>query len=302
VWHDSKKQTTLGDGDDTSLSPRQQLGTLLLGDVTIAAGVTAMAAPFLTIVDKAVVQKSSGKHTLMQSAAESAKGMLRNPAAYLRSPTYLWMWGTYAVTYATANSLRTITEYSEQQKQSLPVSSDTALFVGTTAVNSSASLLKDRAYAKLFGSGTATAVPYTSYALWMARDLSVIGSSFILPSHVACYLERHHNMDHKRAAEVAQFATPMAAQFVASPLHYLGLDIYNNNKLNGGIVSRIQQRWMSLRFALPQVIAARMLRILPGYSITGVLNTKLRTEYREKVRTAQYLLPWPTTLQQMLPV
>jgi len=69
------------------LSSRQHLGTLLLGDAIIAAGVTAVAAPFVGIVDKAVVQKSSGTHTLIQSSIESVKGMLRNPAAYFRSPT-----------------------------------------------------------------------------------------------------------------------------------------------------------------------------------------------------------------------
>jgi len=122
------------------------------------------------------------------------------------------MFGTYALTYSAANSLRTTTEHAEQQKQTLPISSDTALFVGTTTVNSSVSLLKDRAYAKLFGNSTATAVPATSFALWMARDFTVIGSSFILPTHVAGYLERHRSMDHKRAAEVAQFETPMAVQ------------------------------------------------------------------------------------------
>jgi len=234
---------------------------------------------------------------------------MRNPTAYLRSPTYLWMWGTYAVTYAAANSLRTTTEFSDFHEYDLPISSNTALFMGTTAVNSTASLTKDRAYAKMFGSSTVTKVPAMSYTLWMARDFTVIGSSFVLPSHVADYLKHHHDMEHTRAMQVAQFATPVAAQLVASPLHYVGLDVYNNN-LSGqqqqSWKSRVHQRWGNLRAALPQVIVARMLRILPGYSITGVLNTKLRNDYREQLQQVQwgdaYYSYWPTALRQLLPV
>lgn len=291
--------------DEERTSGGAPLGAYLAGDVAVATAVTALAAPFLTVVDKAVVQKSAGSHTLFHSARESFASMLRHPAAYLRSPTYLWMWGTYAVSYAAANSLRTATEFSERQKYDMPVSSNTALFAGTTAVNSTASLIKDRAYAKLFGSSAVTHVPAISYGLWMARDFAVIGSSFVLPSHVADYLKQYHNMEPTRAMQLAQFATPVAAQLVASPLHYVGLDVYNNNlSEQRSRMSRVRQRWANLRAALPQVIVARMLRILPGYSITGVLNTKLRKDYREQlqqqVRLDNYC--WPTALQQLSPV
>jgi len=161
------------------------LGEKLLGDVLVAASVTAAVAPFLTIVDKALVQRSAGSHTIFSSAVQSIGGMLRNPVAYFRSPTYLRMWATYAATYSAANSLRTLTEHQEYTATRKGASNQTAtgtLFVGTTAVNSGASLVKDQAYARLFGIATTGAVvPRISYGLWMARDFTVIGSSFVLP-------------------------------------------------------------------------------------------------------------------------
>jgi hypothetical protein len=293
----------------SSLSPLANVGLWerLAGDVAVAATVTGAVAPFLTIVDKAIVQRAAGSHTVLQSARASVSAMLSQPAGYLRSPTFLWMWATYASTYSAANCLRTITEQREydalgrstsgssggghaqyeRQKKATPAT----LFVGTTVVNSAASLVKDRAYAQMFGAGSgaggaAPSIPRVSYFLWMARDLTVIGSSFILPSYVALHLQDKHGWNQGTATKVAQVATPMAAQLVAGPLHYVGLDCFTRPIHAGAtagtssIASAAMNRLQQLRRAAPEVIAARMVRILPAYGITGVYNTQFRDAYR----------------------
>lgn len=287
-------------------APRLNLVEKLLGDVLVAATVTAVAAPFLTIIDKALVQYSAASHTLLQSAAQTCSSIVRHPIHYIKSPTFLYMWATYASTYATANAICTGTEHAshvqrlqqEQQQQSTTakqhqqqVSSSSSTtttaitFLGTTAVNTSASLCKDRAYARLFGSvQAATAVvPLPSYMFWMMRDVTVIGSSFVLPVHVAKILHEKHDMTQADALRTAQIATPVAAQLVAGPLHFAGLDWYNRPSASVGTAQRLSAVYASL---VP-VIAARMARILPGYGIAGVYNTEWRAAWREYLMQRQ---------------
>jgi hypothetical protein len=285
----------------------------LLGDVLVATAVTAAVSPFLTIIDKSLVQFSVGSHTLKQSATESLTAIVRHPVQYFKSPTFLWMWATYASTYTVANSLRTITEHREhlgttsastttasihknQNKSQSPspapavfATSAMTIFLGTTAVNASASLLKDRAYAKLFGNPAQLkrAVPAASYGLWLMRDFTTVGSSFILPTHVAGLLQKHSSLSAGDAQQIAQLVTPVAAQLVAGPLHYVGLDFYNRPLSAAGgfgtLASQLKERVRFMYGGMGTVVSARMARILPGYGIAGVWNTKLRNMWRDSL-------------------
>jgi hypothetical protein len=104
----------IGSGGDSLALPQ-----LLVGDFAIAAVVTAAAASALTVVDRALVERSALSHTLLQSAKQSVRGMIHHPVAYLKSPTFLWMWATYASTYAAANSLRTLMEHQDNRKAAI---------------------------------------------------------------------------------------------------------------------------------------------------------------------------------------
>ena len=89
----------------------------LVGDVAVGVGVTFCVAPFLTIVDKAIVQRASGTHSLWTSGLETLGVIARNPIKYIKSPTFLLMWGVYACTYSTANSLKTYTGHCQHQEE-----------------------------------------------------------------------------------------------------------------------------------------------------------------------------------------
>jgi hypothetical protein len=271
------------------------LASKIVGDVAIASGVTFCVAPFLTVVDKAIVESAAGSRTLVQSGLESLQGILRNPSNYFKSPTFLLMWGVYAATYSTANALKTISEHQEyinaahpqglsssSSRQTSTTNSKIGVFLGTTLVNSSSSLLKDQAYAKMFGNAsTTTVVPRMSYAVWVARDFSVIGSSFILPDLVSGHVANACDMDETTAKSMSQLVLPVATQFVAGPLHYMGLDLYNRDLATKSWPEAVVDRSKSLYRGFAPVVMARIARIAPGYGVGGVLNTNLRDGWRE---------------------
>lgn len=263
------------------------LPTKLIGDVAVAVAVTFGVSPFLTVVDKAIVESANGTKPILASARDSMFRMIRHPVQYIKSPTFLLMWAVYSATYSTANAFKTLEEHQSHRKAtSTKPSPSTAFqlgkvgtFLGTTMVNSGASILKDRAYARMFSSASApTSFPKTTYAMWMMRDLSVIGSSFILPDIVSTYLVQEYSMDASKAQSLCQLTLPVAAQFVAGPFHFLGLDFFNRQQS-----VPTMDRARALCHGLGPVVAARIARIAPGYGIGGVWNTKLRTAWRDEV-------------------
>jgi hypothetical protein len=265
---------------------QQRLGEKIIGDVVVGTGVTFAVAPSLTVVDKAIVQSAAGTHTLLKSAFESVQGMFLHPIKYVKSPTFLLMWGVYAATYSTANSLKTLVEHQEYANAAKQSSSSDmgklGVFLGTTCVNSGVSMLKDQAYAKMFGANNIQAsIPRMTYAVWMARDLSVVGSSFILPDMVYPHLVEKYGMESNQARSFCQLALPMGAQLVAGPLHYLGLDLYNRNLGKKSWSEAVLDRSKSLHRGFAPVVTARIARIFPGYGFGGVLNSKLRDGWRD---------------------
>lgn len=75
------------------------------------------------------------------------------------------------------------------------------------------------------------------------------------------------------SASAAQFITPAAVQIVSTPLHLLGLDLYNRPGAGiGGVdgrAAKVVRDWgMSA--------VARICRIVPAFGVGGVVNTKVR--------------------------
>lgn len=74
-------------------------------------------------------------------------------------------------------------------------------------------------------------------------------------------------------ASVAQFVTPAAVQIFSTPLHLLGLDLYNRPgvAMGGaeGRVGRVVRDWA-------KSAAARICRIVPAFGVGGVVNMKVR--------------------------
>jgi hypothetical protein len=74
------------------------------------------------------------------------------------------------------------------------------------------------------------------------------------------------------AASVAQFVTPAAVQILSTPLHLLGLDLYNREGVSKGErARRVARDWFKSSLA-------RMGRIIPAFGVGGVVNTKVRRD------------------------
>lgn len=289
---------------DVDISPSlAPLHSKLAGDVGVALLVTFGVSPFLTVVDKAIVESANGTKPILSSARDSITAIVRHPMQYVKSPTFLLMWAVYGATYSTANSFKTLEEHQSHSKTLIadksaassvaPEVGKMGTFLGTTFVNSGTSIVKDRAYARMFStaatnttSSTATSFPKTTYAMWMMRDLNVIGSSFILPDMVSQNLIENYGMEASQAQSLCQLTIPVAAQFVAGPFHFLGLDFFNRQhhpSVRMSLAEKAMDRSRALYEGIGPVVAARIARIAPGYGIGGVWNTKLRTAWRESL-------------------
>ena len=67
------------------------------------------------------------------------------------------------------------------------------------------------------------------------------------------------------------FPLPVLVQVVSNPWHLLGLNLYNVANATAS------SRWQTVKTQLPMTIAARMIRIVPAFSIGGSLNRQLRS-------------------------
>jgi len=270
---------------DSTLS--SNLASKLAGDIICACTITFGFAPFLTVIDKAIVQKAAGTHGILQSSLDSIVNIARNPGSYVKSPMFLMMWGVYASTYCTVNCLKTIMEHKDHFKETdAPNSSNDGgkfgVFAATTVINSGTTMLKDKFYAKHFGNATAASnVPKLTYGLWGLRDCMVIGSSFILPDLFCGILMENTEMDRKTALTVSQLTCPIAAQFLVTPVQLLGLDVYNRPLRNLSLRAAVTERLRFQRSNFASIVGARISRIAPAYGIGGIGNTYLRDKWRD---------------------
>jgi hypothetical protein len=55
-----------------------------------------------------------------------------------------------------------------------------------------------------------------------------MASAFTIPPVLGALISEEFNIDHKNGLRIAQIISPLMVQFVATPIHLLGLDWYNN--------------------------------------------------------------------------
>ena len=247
---------------------------------------------------RAIIEKAAKGVSIRQTITSCFRSMLTHPAGFFRSTPFLLIYTLYTSTYLTANAIDTVTS-TLRNKSFSTVFPGTAKFITTTAVNMGICVYKDARFAKLFGaktpppsssspsaspplepsppaschpSGTAK-VPRISYALFCLRDSITIFASFNIPPLIAPSIPDSVAATPGMKAAMAQFACPALMQFVSTPMHLLGLDLYNRQP-PGGLgwrerMSRIRRDYVPSCFA-------RMGKIVPAYGVGGVANVRLR--------------------------
>ncbi|MGB1603620.1 MAG: hypothetical protein ACPIOQ_63405, partial [Promethearchaeia archaeon] len=120
-------------------------------DVGAAVCSATAAAPFIMTVDKAVVEASAGHCGLGTAMFNGIKTIITRPHHLIKQPALWMVAGVYGVTYATANLIDTTCErLLDRQKESSATLHGAAKLVGTTAVNMTASVTKDVAFARMY--------------------------------------------------------------------------------------------------------------------------------------------------------
>jgi hypothetical protein len=221
----------------------------------------------------------SNKEPFLTTLRKAAKPLLR-PHTFLVSRPFLLVLALYGSTYATANSMDTLTNTIEN-KPAAAMSSRPHKFVVSSLVNMSMCIYKDAQFLRMFGSPTSKAIPTVSYALFALRDSMTIFASFNAPSMIAPKLndlspavkERFSRVlaTESKRLETAQFIAPAAMQLISTPIFLLGLDLHNRR----GHLS-FGDRLAKIRSEYVGKTLARMGRIVPAFGVGGVVNIRLR--------------------------
>merc|ERR1711874_962237 len=82
-------------------------------------------------------------------------------------------------------------------------------------------------------------------------------------------------IDAQTAEKIAQLATPCAMQVAITPIHLLGLNLYNVPS------ATTAERFRSVASTYPEATGVRMLRFLWAYGVGGLVNKDLTQRARD---------------------
>ncbi|CAJ2512429.1 Uu.00g054440.m01.CDS01 [Anthostomella pinea] len=261
----------------------KNLGLRLAADFTSAACAASMVAPLISIIDRSIMENASGRNTLVASLKASFRALLLRPHTMLFSKPVALIFMLYGGTYLTANTLDTATS-TARNASATHVTSGTPKFAASSAANVGLCIFKDQVYVKMFGpGGPPRPVPLPSYALFALRDSLTIFASFNVPPLLGPVLTARMSAEVNRTVSgttVAQFVAPAAVQLLSTPIHLLGLDLYNR-PATGGV--GWAERWALVRKNWLISTAARICRIVPAFGVGGTVNMKVRKNLMERL-------------------
>lgn len=182
-----------------------------------------------------------------------------------------------------------------------------AKFLSTFLVNVPLGLWKDVSFARLFGTATSRSVPSrlvpattTSKtpiplnrngpsqrlpvsmrvcSAFLLRDGLTIFGSFPLAGVLSTTIPNSLALNPHAKAAIAQLVVPAMTQLVATPVHLLGLDMYNRPH-----AVSLSDRFVRIRRDLLSTTAARCLRIIPPFGFGCIMNAELRSLYYERLQ------------------
>lgn len=104
----------------------------------------------------------------------------------------------------TANSIDSITKHYDLFNNS----TNYLQLFGVTLVNMYLSILKDRAFAKIYGKEV-TKVPFKSLAIWFVRDVLTIAAAFTIPGKLAECISAQYNLSKSLCLNTTGFTCPI---------------------------------------------------------------------------------------------
>lgn len=244
--------------------------SLYAGDVASAGMAALLVSPFITIVDRSIIENASGRQKLQLGLKQYFRDFTAHPMQFMRQKQFLLIYGLYTSTYVTANVIDTSCELMDKENQ-MPK------FIGTTAVNMTLCIAKDREFTRMFGVIAPSSVPLATFGLFAIRDAMTVAGSFNLPKVVSKdYIQPKTNLSSSTADTASQLLCPALIQFLSTPMHLLGLDLYNNKN------KPANQRMQFISKEYLKSTCARIARIGPAFGIGGIGNKYFRDSYRGK--------------------
>jgi len=252
----------------------RNLGPRIGVDLTAATAAGILVAPVITIIDRGIIENASGRNTLGTSLKSSFEELLFQPGRFVFSKPFALIFSLYFGTYLAANSIDSASSTFRAQPAST-VTAGPSKFIATSTTNLALCLYKDSRFTQMYGAANTVPrpVPTTTFVLFAMRDCLTIFASFNLPPVVAPHLSRHMSdslQKHISSASAAQIVTPAALQLLSTPLHLLGLDMYNREHAGW------KQRATKVAMDWAKSSVARMGRIVPAFGIGGVVNARVR--------------------------
>ncbi|KAL2759890.1 hypothetical protein ACRALDRAFT_1067416 [Sodiomyces alcalophilus JCM 7366] len=264
----------------------KNLGFRLGADAVSAAGSASLVAPIIAIIDRSIMENASGRQSVAESIKSSFRDFFRRPRAFLFSKPTALIFMLYGGTYLTANTIDTMSS-TTSNRPATTVTAGTAKFVASSTTNIGLCIYKDQVFVRMFGPPGVVPrpVPMASYILFALRDCITVFSGFNVSPVLGPWLNDRMRDDFKKRIDgvtVAQFVAPAAIQTLSTPLHLLGLDLYNRPSGEQGKVS-VRDRWVAIKKNWGVSVAARIGRIVPAYGVGGVVNMKIRRSLMEKL-------------------
>lgn len=227
-----------------------------------ALGAAVAVSPLVAIIDSAIYKNASGSQTLVRSLASGAREFVLNPVSYFRTTPVLIMFGVYGVTYTTANLVDGFAAANR-------FDSVYPKMACTSIINVAACVFKDVIYTRMYGTSAGSRIPKSSLALYFGRDILTLCATFGFPDLVAASLGRH-GIDPAAAKALSQISIPCTVQLVTTPLHLLGINLYNCPEAS------IRDRFKFLRSEYVNNTVVKALRVFFAFGIGGIANTRLR--------------------------
>jgi len=244
----------------TKHSGNDKVGLLAASSIISGLVAACASAPFISIVDKAITSNASGREPMWTCVRNGFKSLFFTPRYFFKQPSFLWIAGVYSGTYVVANLTQLMCELYNQPWQY-------PKFVSTSFTNISLSMLKDRAFAKMFAKEATTAkFPVLSLGLFAVRDSMTVLASFNLPPIFTPMVANVTGWPIVFARSVVQLVTPLLMQIFSVPLHLYALDLYNRPNVS------VADRGAFIKREYAKTVVARWGRILPAFGIGGVIN------------------------------
>ncbi|KAK1534704.1 uncharacterized protein CCOS01_03456 [Colletotrichum costaricense] len=258
----------------------------LAGDLAAGTISAILISPAITILDRAVVERTTTGRPLIRGLHAQLRSAIRRPRGFFFARPLGIVWTLYAATYVTANAATTVAERFD----GAAAAASTATFASTFLVNVPLGVWKDLRFAEIFGSSSGAAsevgkavvaaaprkLPRAATATFLVRDAVTIFGSFTLPNWISAAIPDSVTSSPHAKATITQLTVPVLSQVVASPIHLIALDYYERQ-------SRLpfSNRVARTREHMPSTIVMRCVRIIPAFGIGCLANLELRSFFQQ---------------------